>query len=133
MQFLNGLGRHWSTAKMIVQGDRKIQTLSLLRLYGELQAQESTVLKDCANLGGPLALMAQTPQVNTPQYSYMTTHRSHMRLMLKSMTEKNFRMLLPWLTTNSIGYHHHHFVKISSLPNHLLTAISIRRITTLDT
>ena len=39
LQFLNGLGRHWSTAKMIVQGDRKIHTLSLFKLYGELQAK----------------------------------------------------------------------------------------------
>ena len=43
---------------MIVQGDIKIHTLSLFKLYGELQAQDSTVLKDCADLGGPLALIA---------------------------------------------------------------------------
>ena len=56
---------------MIVQGDRKIHTFSLFKLYGELQAQESTVLKDCADLGGPVALMAQTPQFKAPQYPYI--------------------------------------------------------------
>ena len=61
LQFLNGLGRHWTTTKMIVQGDRKIHTLSLFKLYGELQAHKSTVLKYYPNLGGPLALMDQTP------------------------------------------------------------------------
>ena len=65
LQFLNGLGRHWSTAKIIVQGDRKIHTLSLFKLYRELRAQESTMLKDCADLDGPLDLIAQTPQVKT--------------------------------------------------------------------
>ena len=52
---------------MIVQGDRKIHTLSLFKLYGECQAQESTVLKDCADFGGPHALIAQTPQSKTTQ------------------------------------------------------------------
>lgn len=33
-------------AKMIVQRDRKTKTLSLYKLYGQLQAQESTVMKD---------------------------------------------------------------------------------------
>ena len=33
LQFLNGLGRHWTTAKMIVQGDRKIHYLSLQTLW----------------------------------------------------------------------------------------------------
>ena len=70
IQFINGLGKHWSTEKMIVQGDRKIHALSLFKLYGELQAQESTM--HCADLGVPLALIAQTPQVKTNQYSYPT-------------------------------------------------------------
>ena len=55
---------------MIVQGYRKIHTLSLFKLYGELEAQESTMLKDCADLGGPLALITQPPNAKTPQYSY---------------------------------------------------------------
>ena len=42
----------------------------MFKLYGELQAQESTMLKDCANLARPLALMAQTPHVKNPQYPY---------------------------------------------------------------
>ena len=64
--------KHWSAAKMILQGDRKIQNLSLFKLYGELQAQESFVLKDCADLGGPPAQIAKTLQFKTPQYSYPT-------------------------------------------------------------
>lgn len=70
LQFLNGLGRHWTTAKMIVQGDRKIHSLSLYKLYGELQAQESTVLNDCSDFGGPLALVAQSPHTQTYPTSY---------------------------------------------------------------
>ena len=38
IQFLNGLGRQWTTIKMIVQGDNKIKTMSVYKLYGELQA-----------------------------------------------------------------------------------------------
>ena len=38
LQFLNGLGRYWTISKMIVQGNRKIHTLSLLKLYGKIQA-----------------------------------------------------------------------------------------------
>ena len=56
---------------MIVQGDRKIPTLSLFKLYGELQEQESIVMKDYAELGGPLALIAQTSYAKNP-YSYPT-------------------------------------------------------------
>lgn len=70
LPFLNGLGRHWTTAKMIVQGDRKIHSLSLYKLYGKLQAQESTVLKDCSDFGGPLALVAQSPHSQTYPTSY---------------------------------------------------------------
>lgn len=57
---------------MIVQGDRKIHTLSLFKLYRELQAQESTMFKECVDLGGALALMAQTSQfaIKASQYSY---------------------------------------------------------------
>ena len=54
MYFLNGIGKQWTMAKMIVQGEKKIKTLSLYKLYGELQARESTVMKDCMDLGGPL-------------------------------------------------------------------------------
>ncbi|KAL7582460.1 hypothetical protein Lser_V15G41487 [Lactuca serriola] len=67
LKFLNGLGKHWTTAKMIVHEDKKIYTLSLFKLYGELQTQESTVLKDCADFRGPLALIAQTTQKKTTQ------------------------------------------------------------------
>lgn len=55
---------------MIFQGDRKIHTLCPYKLYGELQAQESIVLKDCADLGGPLALVAQTPQLYEADSEY---------------------------------------------------------------
>lgn len=44
--------------KMIIQGDSKIKTLSLYKLYGELQAQESMVMKDYMDLNGPFALVA---------------------------------------------------------------------------
>lgn len=59
-------------AKMIVQADRKIKTSSLYKLYGELQAQESMVMKDCMDLGGSLALVAHSLQCTnrSPQYPY---------------------------------------------------------------
>ena len=38
LYFLNGLGKQWTMAKMIVQGDSKIKNLSLYKLYGELEA-----------------------------------------------------------------------------------------------
>ena len=62
---------------MIVQGDRKIHSLSLYKLYGELQAQESTVLKDCSDFGGPLALVAQSPHTQTYPTSYDSPPQSY--------------------------------------------------------
>ena len=62
----------------------------------------------------------------------MTTHCGYMKLMLKWMMKKNFKMSLSWLVSNLTDCHQHDFVKISSLPNHLSTATSIRRTTTHD-
>lgn len=57
LQFLNGLGGQWTTTKMVIQGASNIKTLSLYKLYGELQAKESMAMKQCVDLGGPLALI----------------------------------------------------------------------------
>ena len=62
---------------MIVQGDRKIHSLSLYKLYGELQAQEPTVLKDCVDFGVPLALVAQAPHTQSYSSSYDNPPQSY--------------------------------------------------------
>lgn len=59
-------------AKMIIQGQSKIKTLSLYKLYSEIQAQDSIVMKVCMDLGGPLALVAHLlqPTNRSPQYHH---------------------------------------------------------------
>lgn len=69
-------------ANMIVHGDSKIKTLTLYKLYGELEAQESKWMKDYMDLGGPLALVAHLPQharqrpwcPHTGELSYQTSY-----------------------------------------------------------
>ena len=67
LRFLNGLGSEWTTAKMIIQSGNQIWNLSLYQVYGELQAQESTVIQQCHDIGGPLALVSHTKKSSKKQ------------------------------------------------------------------
>ena len=62
---------------MKVQGYRTIHSLSLYKLYGELQAQESIVLKECADFRGPLALIVQAPHTQSYSPSYDNPPQSY--------------------------------------------------------
>lgn len=60
LQYVTGLGRQVTMEKMIVQGDRKIKNLSIYNIYHEIQALESTMIKDGMDLEEPLALFSLT-------------------------------------------------------------------------
>lgn len=54
-------------AKMVIQGNGKINAFSLYKCFGELWAQETILLKYCMDLGGPFASTAHSLQfVNKP-------------------------------------------------------------------
>lgn len=58
--------------KMIVHANNKMKTLSFYKLYSEIQAQESMLMKDYMDRGGPLTLVAHLPHPTnrSPQYHH---------------------------------------------------------------
>lgn len=70
LKFLDGLGDGWVTVIMILQGNGNLKRMNLIELYGELKAQESTVMQQHQKIGGPLALAVQISLGFNPNEQY---------------------------------------------------------------
>ena len=71
-KFFHALGDEWYTSKLIMQQTDRLTQLNFSEFIGYLLAQEQTIknrqLQDLKTLGGPLALVANSPAI-TPQQS----------------------------------------------------------------